>query len=65
LLRTTVFRQFIILWFASSQKRKTAEYEKRTQQVIAPKRETATFLKSLRVKFYIVAGGFALGELHR
>jgi hypothetical protein len=36
-----------------------------SEQVIAPKRETATFLFSLRVKFYVVAGGFALGELRR
>ena len=35
------------------------------EQVIAPKRETATFLKTLRVKFYVVAGGFALGERRR
>jgi hypothetical protein len=38
---------------------------RRAEQVIAPKRETATFLFSLRVKFYVVAGGFALGELWR
>jgi hypothetical protein len=35
------------------------------EQVIAPKRETAAFLKTLRVKFYLAFGGFALGELHR
>jgi hypothetical protein len=32
-------------------------------QVIAPKRETGTFLFELRVKFDVVAGGFALDEL--
>jgi hypothetical protein len=36
-----------------------------TEQVIAPKRETATLLKALRVKSELVAGGFALGELSR
>lgn len=38
---------------------------KDNQQVTAPKRETTTFLKTLVVKFYVVAGGFALGELSR
>jgi hypothetical protein len=32
---------------------------------MAPKRETATFLKTLLFKFHVVAAGFALGELNR
>jgi hypothetical protein len=35
------------------------------EQVIAPKRETATLLSNLRVKFYVVASGFTLGERRR
>jgi hypothetical protein len=35
------------------------------QQVIAPKRETATFLKALSLKFNLIATGFALVELRR
>ncbi len=39
--------------------------QRHAEQVIAPKRETAIFLFGLRVKSYLVAGGFALGELRR
>jgi hypothetical protein len=38
---------------------------KQAEQVIAPKRETATLLKTLLVKSKLVAAGFALGELRR
>ena len=43
----------------------TGFYKRAIEQVIAAKRETATFLSGLCIKSYAIASGFALGELLR